>query len=138
MKKGKQPPYILIKTSQIPEAGLGAFATTALPAGKRLGEYEGRVITPAEYEALEDRRYVWELKQEDAIVAYVDGRPRRKANWTRYVNCPRHKSGENVEATQVGMRMVYFAKRDIEAGEELLVWYGADYGEWLFGTRDPE
>lgn len=138
MKKGKVPPYIEVKTSLIPEAGQGAFATVALVAGKRLGEYEGRIISPAEYEALEDRRYVWELRKDEVPYAYVDGRRRRKANWTRYVNCPRRKADANVDATQVGMRMVYFALRDIAAGEELLVWYGAEYGEWLFGEREPD
>lgn len=138
MKKGKIPPYIQIKPSLIPDAGMGAFAAAPLAAGQRLGHYEGRLITPAEYEALEDRRYVWELKRDDEPFAYVDGRPRRKANWTRYVNCPRYRSEENVEATQVGMKMVYFAKRDIAPGEELLVWYGAEYGEWLFGKRELE
>lgn len=139
MKRGKIPPYIEIRPSDIPDAGMGAFAKAPLSAGQRLGPYEGRMLTPAEYEALDDRRYVWELRKDDEPVAYVDGRQRRRANWTRYVNSPRTASEENVTATQVGMRMVYFAKRDIAPGEELLVWYGAEYGEWLFGPpKKPE
>lgn len=133
MPKAKTPPWIEIRPSRIPGAGSGAFARVDLPAGKRLGEYTGRVLTAQQFDKAEDRRYVWEVEGEDGEVRYLDGRPRRHGNWTRYVNCPRRRSEENVTAVQERGRMYYYAKRTIKSGEELLVWYGRAYGEWLLG-----
>ena len=55
------------------------------------------------------------------------------ANWLRYINCPRSRSEENVGARQVGHHIEYYTLRPIAAGEELMVWYGPEYGQLLTG-----
>lgn len=134
----KIPLWIEIKKSTIPGAGMGAFTQVTLRKGARLGEYLGRRIAPEEYERMDDNRYVFEVKVEDEVVEYIDGRQRRTSNWTRYVNCARTQAEENLLALQEGRRIFYHAKRAISPGEELLVWYGPAYGEWLLGKTEPD
>lgn len=136
-KQEKQPEWLEIKDSQIPGAGLGAYSKVAHKRGARLGEYEGRRLDPEQFARVRDFRYVFELRRNGRPVAYIDGRQRKSSNWTRYVNCARTKEEENILATQEGMRIVYRAKRPIRPGEELLVWYGPVYGEWLLGLSEP-
>lgn len=134
MKANRIPSYIEIAPSSIPGAGQGAFAKVPIPAGKALGEYRGRKLTPEQYQRSRGNLYVWEVRDDhDRPLFYLDaGRPRH-ANWTRYVNCPRSRTEENLLVRQDGIRIFFDAKRDIPAGEELLIWYGEAYGEWLLG-----
>jgi SET domain-containing protein len=132
MKANRIPPWAEIGPSQIPGAGLGVFAKLPIPAGRLLGEYRGRRLTPEQYRRLKDNPYVWEVRDDrDDPIFYLDAARPRHANWTRYVNCPRTRDEENLAVRQESLRIYFDAKRDISAGEELLIWYGAAYGEWL-------
>lgn len=122
-----------VRRSEIPGAGDGVFATRAIPAGTDLGGYEGKRITEAEWQELRKQnkwQYVMSLpecayphiKPFTMIDGRQDGSIHAKIN---YAPAP----FQNVE-------IAYFCeepyvriltKREIAAGEELLMDYGPDY-----------
>lgn len=141
MSKGLKeaiPNFIEIKESGIKGAGFGAFATKPIKKGTRF-RYIGKWLTPEEYEKKRSyKAYVWEVYEElsnkklsDNVIGYVDSGNKRHSNWTRYVNCCRNKKEENMKHKQRKNKVFYVAKRDIPAGEEILIWYGPGYGEQL-------
>ena len=139
MKANRIPPWIEIAPSHIRGAGTGAFTRIELAQGRTLGEYRGRHLSPEQYRRHNGNPYIWEVRDEhDVPILYLDAARPRHANWTRYVNCPRSQAEENLEVRQEGMCVYYIAKRNIRAGEELLIWYGSDYGEWLLGKSSLE
>ena len=58
---------------------------------------------------------------------YVDGKIEEEANWLRFVNCARHDEEQNVEAFQCCGSIYYCTSKDVDAGTELLTWYGNEY-----------
>ncbi len=56
----------------------------------------------------------------------------------RYVNCARFNGEQNLMAFQYCRAIYYRTSRVIKTGEELLVWYGDEYGEELGLLSMPE
>lgn len=131
---------VLIKKSTIPNAGLGVFALKRFKKNELLAEYTGKMLSVQEYESQPiPSPYIWMLMDTaDIPIGYIDALDRKYANWTRFVNCPRNLKEENVIAIQKMYKLFYYAKRDIKPNEELLVWYGPDYGEDLIGKKELE
>ncbi|HVF51964.1 MAG TPA: SET domain-containing protein [Pyrinomonadaceae bacterium] len=101
------------------ETGLGLFTLQAIPAGKRIVEYVGPIVTTEEV----DRRggkYFFEL---DANFA-IDGSPR--TNIARYIN---HSCRPNAEAFVARKRVWIWSRKNIKAGEQLTLNYGKAYFE---------
>lgn len=99
--------------------GLGLFTLQAIPAGKRIIEYVGPIVTTEEV----DRRggkYFFELDADFAI----DGSPR--TNIARYIN---HSCRPNAEAFVGRKRVWIWSKKNIKAGEQLTLNYGKAYFE---------
>jgi uncharacterized protein len=97
--------------------GLGLFTLEAIPAGKRVIEYKGPIVTAEEVNRRRGR-YFFEIDDNYA----VDGSSR--ANVARYIN---HACRPNAEAFVVGKRIWIWSKRNIKAGEELTLDYGKAY-----------
>jgi len=98
-------------------AGLGLFAESDIPRGRRIVEYAGEVITDEEA----DRRagkYLFALGGGRCL----DGRAR--SNLARYVN---HSCRPNAEAFIAGRRVWIWSRRRIRAGEEITINYGREY-----------
>jgi SET domain-containing protein len=97
--------------------GLGLFAVQHIPAGKRIIEYIGPLISNAE---LEKRRgkYFFGVNSKWSI----DGSPRE--NTARYIN---HSCSPNAEAFISGRRVWIWSKKSIKAGEEITYNYGEEY-----------
>jgi SET domain-containing protein len=117
MKKGKFEPgdYTLhVKRSR---AGLGLFAGEALPKGKCIIEYFGRVISKEE-ELVSRSKYLFEVSKNKTI----DGTIRE--NTARYIN---HSCRPNCEVEIRKGRVYIFSKRAIKEGEELNYDYGKEY-----------
>ena len=55
------PAELTIKTSTIPDAGLGVFAKQFIPKSVKVGPYEGRRVLKDEMEYLDDTSYIWEV-----------------------------------------------------------------------------
>ena len=102
---------------QSPIQGSGAFATRPIPAGTRLIEYAGELLTPAQADArypdIADERhhtYLFAIDDDVVIDAAVGG------NAARFIN---HSCVPNCDAVIDGGRIWIESIREIEAGEEL-------------------
>lgn len=119
--------YIEIRKSNIPNAGMGAFAKENISKGKKLGHYAGKILTKEQYKKLPDKDYVFELILPQGKL-FIDAK--NNGNWTRYVNGAKTKEQKkyiNVDAKQIGFNIYYIAIKNIKAGDELIIDYGTDY-----------
>src|SRR5688500_7722363 len=119
---------LFVKKSKIPKSGKGLFTKKFIPKGTRIVEYKGRIST-------------WkDVKDEDGKNAYIfyvnrnhviDALPAKKA-LARYANDARGLKRikgllNNSDYVTDGLKAYIESKRDIPAGSEVLVDYGADY-----------
>ncbi len=107
-------PVYKIKRSQ---TGLGLFALTEIPRGKRIIEYTGPLIPNEEVEK-RSGKYFFGVNTKWSI----DGSPR--SNIARYAN---HSCKPNAAAFVSGRRVWIWSKRKIRAGEEITYDYGEEY-----------
>ena len=115
MSKGKHR-YAIRRTV----TGLGLFALEPIPAGKRIIEYTGPLISNEEVETRRGK-YFFGVNTRWSI----DGSPR--SNLARYIN---HSCRPNSEALiHSGRRVWIWSKRRIKAGEEITYNYGKEYFE---------
>ena len=130
--------FLRVKKSQIPNSGKGLFTTAAIPKGKRIVEYKGRIVK-------------WkDVKYEDATNGYlmyitsqvvIDARPSKTLG--RYANDARGNGRvkglrNNAEYVSEGNRCFIEATRNIQAGDEILVGYGKGYWDLDKKTRKEE
>ena len=78
-----------------------------------------------------DYYFVFQIVHGGKTTHVVDGIDPSKSNWIRFVNCARCESEQNLIAYQYEGQIYYQVFKEIEAGAELLVWYGDEYGEEL-------
>ncbi|GMS91558.1 hypothetical protein PENTCL1PPCAC_13733, partial [Pristionchus entomophagus] len=124
--KKTKPAFIHIRTSSIPNAGLGAFTNTDLPVGVVFGPYQGILSKESD-----TKGYSWEIRNVDARSMYLDGSDPKYSNWMRFINSPRFDREQNLVAFQYNGSVYYRVIKPIDSEQELLVWYGAKYGESL-------
>ena len=98
--------------------GLGFFAAEPIPAGKRIVEYTGPIISNGEVDKRPYGKYFFGLNTKWS----VDGTPR--SNVARYIN---HSCRPNAEAIVSGRHIWISSKRAIKAGEEVSYNYGKEY-----------
>lgn len=118
---------LFVKKSTIPGAGKGLFTKKSIAKGTRITEYHGIVTTwknanhddgKNAYIYFVNRNYVIDAKDSTAFAHYAnDGSGFKKVKGIR----------NNAEYEQKGKRVFVVAKRDIAAGEEILVAYGKEY-----------
>lgn len=101
--------------------GRGVRATRDIPAGERLMEYVGEVITPSEA----DRRYPFdENEPHHTFLFSVNSRKiidaAHHGNVARWIN---HSCDPNCEALVEKGRVFIYSLRDIKKGEELVYDY---------------
>jgi SET domain-containing protein len=113
MKKDKGN-YVVKRTA----SGLGLFALKPIPAGKRIIEYTGPLVTNEEVERRTKGKYFFAVNSKWTI----DGTPR--SNIARYIN---HSCQPNCDAILSGRRVWIWSRRAIKAGEELSYNYGKEY-----------
>ena len=119
---------LFVKKSGIPNSGKGLFTKKAIPKGTRVVEYKGRIST-------------WkEVKDEDGKNGYIfyvtrnhviDALPVKSA-LARYANDARglvriKGVTNNCDYITDGKKAYIESKKEIPAGGEILVDYGADY-----------
>lgn len=115
-KKKESIARVKVKRAR-PGTGLGLFATDFFKKGEMVVEYTGRRIKTKTADEL-GTKYLFEIDKDWTI----DGAGRK--NIARYVN---HACKPNCEAEIDGMRIFYYAVRNIDPGEELTVDYGEEY-----------
>jgi uncharacterized protein len=101
--------------------GLGLFAVQPIARGTLVVEYTGELL-PAEEAYRQGGRYLFEVNSR----WIVNGAGRQ--NISRYIN---HSCRPNCEPRTRGMRILIYAKRRIQSGEELTYDYGKEYFDEL-------
>jgi Proteins containing SET domain len=100
-------------------SGLGLVALKPIPAGKKIVEYIGPIISAEEADK-SGGKYLFELDDKRVI----DGHSR--SNIARYIN---HSCEPNAQGLTTGKRIWIWSLRDIKAGEEITIDYGEQYIE---------
>lgn len=145
------PDFLQIKYSNIPNAGLGIFTNKFVKAGTFLGNYMGEIIED-EQNINSSSEYIFNSNRSNKNFV-IDAYDLEKSNYTRFINCS--SNNEDKKENVIGRRYVknnnqssifsthagkqidiegyifFFAKRDIEEGEELLYNYGDSYRKKL-------
>ncbi|KAF0686808.1 Aste57867_21405 [Aphanomyces stellatus] len=113
------------RTSQLPNAGAGLFATKAFTKNDVICEYRGEVLGTKEALHVGDKSYLMRLGNG----VYVDARDSLDV-MARYINDCRSKGVHNVVFDKQPEQQVALVRalHDIEPGEELF----ADYGRWYW------
>jgi len=73
----------------------------------------------------------FQIRKNGKPVRCVDASEPGLSNWMRFVNCARHDGEQNLEAFQCRGNIYYKTIRHVNPHEELLVWYGDEYGRQL-------
>jgi SET domain-containing protein len=117
--KSKFAQGITIKQSEID--GKGCFATARFPKGHKIAEYVGEKISRREIaRRLKGKRRI-HICGLDSYWA-IDGS--KSGNGTQYIN---HSCEPNCYVKIVRGHILFFALRDIESGEEILLDYEESY-----------
>ena len=125
---------LIVKTSQLPNAGKGLFTTTPIKKGEQVIEYEGEIIDWPEYEkrVLEDKDgYLFFINKKRCIDAFAT--PQHKA---RYANdaagLSRVKGIKNNCKYEVKKNKCFIvAEKNIKANEEIFVNYTKEYWDCI-------
>lgn len=116
------PEAVLVVDSS-PIHGLGVYARTDIPAGSRIVEYTGEIIT--KQESLErqaaQNEYIFYLTEEYDLDGNID------SNLARFIN---HSCSPNADAEKIAGRIWIVARRTIPAGEEITFNYGYDLTDY--------
>lgn len=116
-----------VKPSTIPGSGLGLFTKILIPKGTLIIEYKGKITTWKEVKDDWDNVYLYTVNSNHVIDA-----SEQKKSLARYVNDAKGLTrikgiNNNAEFVNRGLQVYILSKKNIEAGEEILVDYGNDY-----------
>ncbi|XP_053373954.1 PR domain-containing protein 11-like [Mercenaria mercenaria] len=122
-----------IKSSTLPEAGLGVFTNIYIERNTVFGPFKGTF--DQEEETAVASGYSWMIQPRDgedrADIVWIDAKDVSLSNWLRYFNTPTTIAMENVVAFQFKGEMFYQVFKSIQPGTEMLIWYGENYGDYL-------
>lgn len=120
---------LIVKKSTLPKAGNGLFAKAFIPKGTRVAEYKGKVVTWKEVVKMAESEngYIFHFSNSYCL----DARTYKKS-LARYINdakgIVRIKGlSNNTEYVTEKKRCFIDAIKNIPAGAELFVAYGAEY-----------
>lgn len=71
------------------------------------------------------------LNEDGTISHFLDAKDESPRNWMGFVNCARNEQEQNLEVFQYGGNIYYRAVKDVPPDQELLVWYGGTYMQFL-------
>ncbi|NXN07583.1 PRD14 protein, partial [Indicator maculatus] len=109
---------------------LGVFCTDPIPKGVRFGPFQGRVVNTSEIKTYDDNSLMWEIFEYGRLSHFIDGKG-TSGNWMSLVNCARFPAEQNLTAIQCQGQIFYESCKDILPKQELLVWYGDCYVQFL-------
>jgi len=141
---------VIIKPSTIKGAGMGAFANQLIPKGQLKHEYVGLFNHSdqndhSDYSDNQEGRYKWSIFPLDKVdqnkilfdqdpIGFVDAYT--STHWTRYVNGSSNIENANIDSFQKLQKLYYINNKDIQEGEELLVWYGQCYTDLFINNSE--
>uniref|UniRef100_A0A8C9W303 PR domain containing 14 n=1 Tax=Scleropages formosus TaxID=113540 RepID=A0A8C9W303_SCLFO len=112
-------------------AHFGVFAKEGIiPKGTRFGPFRGRLVNTSEIKIYDDNTLMWEIFENGRLSHFVDGRG-TCGNWMSAVKCARFPEEQNLLAVQSRGQIFYEACKEIQPKQELLVWYGDCYMQFL-------
>uniref|UniRef100_A0A8B9FEG2 PR/SET domain 14 n=1 Tax=Amazona collaria TaxID=241587 RepID=A0A8B9FEG2_9PSIT len=110
---------------------VGVFCTDPIPKGVRFGPFQGKVVSISEIKIYDDNSLMWEVIFEcDRLSHFIDGKG-ASGNWMSLVNCARYPEEQNLTAIQCEGQIFYESCKEILPKQELLVWYGDCYVQFL-------
>uniref|UniRef100_A0A8C4P865 PR/SET domain 14 n=1 Tax=Dromaius novaehollandiae TaxID=8790 RepID=A0A8C4P865_DRONO len=111
---------------------LGVFCTDPIPKGVRFGPFQGKVVNTSEIKTYDDNSLMWEVGRvrRDGTRHFIDGKG-AAGNWMSLVNCARFPEEQNLTAIQCQGQIFYESCKEILPKQELLVWYGDCYVQFL-------
>ncbi|XP_031706372.1 PR domain zinc finger protein 14 [Anarrhichthys ocellatus] len=112
---------------------------SSIPQGTRFGPFQGKLVNTSEIKTYDDNTLMWEVFENGRLSHFVDGRG-GSGNWMSSVKCARFPEEQNLIAVQVQGQIFYEACKEIRPGQELLVWYGDCYMQFLgipLTLKDP-
>jgi hypothetical protein len=120
---------LIVKKSTLPGAGRGLFTKIAIAKGTRIVEYKGKKVTWKEVEKMADDRngYVFYFNSKNCIDAWQT--EKSVAHFANDAMGITRIEGlrNNAEYVTEKKRCFIEASKDIPAGAEILVGYGAEY-----------
>ncbi len=125
---------LLIKKSQLPNAGKGLFTSKAIEKNTLIIEYEGEIIDWKEYEkrVAEDKDgYLFFINKKRCIDAFST--PQHKARFANDAQGLTRVKGlkNNARYEVIKDRCFIMAERNIAAGEEIFVSYTKEYWDCI-------
>ncbi|XP_010214080.1 PREDICTED: PR domain zinc finger protein 14 [Tinamus guttatus] len=109
---------------------LGVFCTEPIAKGVRFGPFRGKVVNTSEIKTYDDNSLMWEIFEYGRLSHFIDGRG-AAGNWMSLVNCARFPEEQNLTAIQCQGQIFYESCKEILPKQELLVWYGDCYVQFL-------
>jgi hypothetical protein len=133
---------VTIAPSKIPNAGNGLFATRTLPYNTPIGFYFGVPMTEDEFDSLKDRvgrSSEYSIMYRHTVLDATDdqGEPITDPTSPRF--CPFHFMNETSEQAEASVafvegyvvnQVICWTRKEIQPGQELLAWYGADVNRY--------
>ncbi|XP_014163322.1 PR domain zinc finger protein 14 [Geospiza fortis] len=109
---------------------LGVFCMDPIPKGVRFGPFQGKVVNTSEIKTYDDNSLMWEIFEYGGLSHFIDGKG-AAGNWMSLVNCARFPEEQNLTAIQCQGQIFYETCKEIFPKQELLVWYGDCYVQFL-------
>ncbi|XP_046844241.1 PR domain zinc finger protein 12-like isoform X2 [Xenia sp. Carnegie-2017] len=126
------PEQVYLSSSSVPGVRHGIFTSCWIKEDTHMGPFTGRVLQKDEIDLKKDNNFMWEILNENGEVShFVDGKNETPRNWMCFVNCARNEQEQNLDVFQHGKCIFYRATKDIPPEQELLVWYGPSYVQFL-------
>ena len=109
----------------IGKTGLGLYTCERLPSRYVIGEYRGKLLTLMQAIAKKSHRaFMFNVTHKRRVVEVIDAAVIKKSSFLRYVNAANDETQQNTEFVQLNRKIWLRSILSIEAGEELLAWYG--------------
>uniref|UniRef100_A0A8C4S047 PR domain containing 14 n=1 Tax=Erpetoichthys calabaricus TaxID=27687 RepID=A0A8C4S047_ERPCA len=109
----------------------GIFSINGVIAkGVRYGPFQGKVVNTSEIKTYDDNTLMWEIFENGRLSHFIDGRG-ASGSWMSIVKCARFPEEQNLTAVQSQGHIYYETCKEIGPKQELLVWYGDCYLQFL-------
>lgn len=118
------PKEVGLCESSVPGAAYGVFTKQVIPEGTWMGPFQGASVPTWQLTSESRLEQMWEVYRDGQLHHYIDASQSPSTNWMKFIQSARHSGEQNMVVFQFQNNLFYKTIRDVEPGEELLVWYG--------------